>query len=153
MKYSVYDTLLSYICYFWNSFAVRILYKVHFEVSVLVIPWESQDNRFRQVPNKWVVGRQHTPFSNSSLVIWSLSPTPDRLTAPVPHLHLYSSDKLSHLARDIDDSEQGLEAEGTQTVLERMNWEDPSLISLLSCHLQERDWAWIGMEPQVGLPK
>ena len=37
------------------------------------------------------------------------------------------------------------------TFLERMNWEDPSWFSLLYCHLQVRDWAWVGRKAQVGL--
>ena len=47
---------------------------------------------------------------------------------PFPHLHLHSSVKLSHLAGDGNNSGQGLEAEGMQTFLERMNWADPSLV-------------------------
>ena len=31
---------------------------------------------------------------------------------PLPHLHLHSSLKLSHLAEDVDDSGQSLEAKG-----------------------------------------
>ena len=44
------------------------------------------------------------------------------------HLHLHYPAKLSHLAGDVDDSGQGLEAEGMQIFLERMNWADPSLV-------------------------
>ena len=94
MKYRVHDTLLSYICCVWNSFAIRSLWKVHFEVSVLVIAWGAQDNRFRQVPNEWVVGGPHAPYSNSSLVIRKLSPTPDTFTTLLLHLHLHSSANL-----------------------------------------------------------
>ena len=84
MKYSVHDILLSYIWYVWNCFAVRNLQKVHFEISVLVISWGIQDSRFRQVPNEWVVGGPHAPYSNSSLVIWKLSPAPETLNFPPP---------------------------------------------------------------------
>ena len=49
-----------------------------------------------------------------------MPPTPENLTTP--HLHLHSSAKLSHLAGDVDDSGQGLETEGMQIFLERMNW-------------------------------
>ena len=48
---------------------------------------------------------------------------------PLPSPHY--PDKLSQLAGDVRDSGQGLEAEGMQTVLERMNGEDPSWFSLL----------------------
>ena len=55
MKYRVHETLLSYICFVWNCFAVRGLWKVHFEGSVLVIPWGAQEYRFRQVQmNEWL---------------------------------------------------------------------------------------------------
>ena len=48
------------------------------------------------------------------------------LLPPSPHFHLHFCAKLSHLTGDVDDSGQGLEAEGMQTFLERMNWEDLS---------------------------
>jgi len=79
-----------------------------------------------------MVGGPHAPYSNSSIVIWKLSPTPDTLTAPLSHLHLHSSAKLSHLAGDVDESGQGPEAGGMQTFLERMeDLEDQSRFSLL----------------------
>ena len=53
------------------------------------------------------------------------------LTSPLHHLHLHSSAKLSHLAGDVHDSGQDMEAEGMQTFLARMNWADPSCFSLL----------------------
>ena len=53
--------------------------------------------------------------------------TPNKFTPP--HQHLHSPAKLlSHLAVDLDDSGQGLEADGMWTFLERMNWADPSLV-------------------------
>ena len=73
-----------------------------------------------------MVGGQHAPYSNSSLVIWKSSRIPDNLTAH-HHLHLHYPAKLSHLAGDVD-SGQGLEAEGMWTFLERMNWADSSLV-------------------------
>ena len=47
---------------------------------------------------------------------------------PLPHLHLYCFAKLSHLAGEVNDSGQGLEAEGMRIFLERINWADPSLV-------------------------
>ena len=53
--------------------------------------------------------------------------TPNKFTPP--HQHLHSPAKLlSHLAVDLDDSGQGLEADGMWTFLERMNWADPTLV-------------------------
>ena len=45
-----------------------------------------------------------------------------------PHLRLHYPARLSHLARDVNDTAQGLEAEGMRTDLERMNWADLSLV-------------------------
>ena len=50
---------------------------------------------------------------------------------PPAILQLHYPVKLSHLAGNVNDSGQGLEAEGMQTFLERMNWEDPSWFSFL----------------------
>ena len=44
------------------------------------------------------------------------------------HLHLHYPAKLSHLAGDVSDSGQGLEAEGMRAFLERMIWADSSLV-------------------------
>ena len=44
------------------------------------------------------------------------------------HPHLHYPAKLSHLAGDVSDSGQGLEAEGMWAFLERMIWADPSLV-------------------------
>ena len=48
---------------------------------------------------------------------------------PLPSPHY--PDKLSQLAGDVRDSGQGLEAEGMQIFLERVNWADPYLFPLL----------------------
>ena len=53
---------------------------------------------------------------------------PHLKTLPHPHLHLHYPAKLSQLAGDVNDSGQGLEAEGMQTFLEGMNWAGPSLV-------------------------
>ena len=50
------------------------------------------------------------------------------LPSPPPILRLHYPVKLSHLAGDGNNSGQGLEAEGMQTFLERMNWADHSLV-------------------------
>ena len=44
------------------------------------------------------------------------------------HPHLHYPAKLSHLAGDVSDSGQGLEAEGMGAFLERMIWADSSLV-------------------------
>ena len=103
------------------------------------MPWRAQDRTCRQVTSELVVGGQNAPYSNSSLVIWKPFRTPDKLTTTPPPpprrpdrtaiLQLHYPVKLSHLAGDVNDSGQGLEAEGMQTFLERMNWADPSLVS------------------------
>ena len=49
-------------------------------------------------------------------------------TLPPHDLHLHYPAKLSHLAGDVNDSGQGLEAERTWAFLERMIWADPSLV-------------------------
>ena len=73
----------------------------------------------------------HAPYSTSSLVIWKLFSTPDKLPAlhpaPPQHLNLHFPGKLSDLSGDADLG-QGLEAEVMQTFLETMDWSDPSLV-------------------------
>ena len=49
-------------------------------------------------------------------------------TLPPHDLHLHYPAKLSHLAGDVNDSGQGLEAEGMWTFLERINWGNSSLV-------------------------
>ena len=51
-----------------------------------------------------------------------------RTLPPHCHLHLHYPAKLSQLAGDVSDSEQGLEAEGRRAFLERMSWADLSLV-------------------------
>ena len=55
-----------------------------------MIHWGDQDRKLRQVPNEWVIGGPHDPYSNSLLVIWKLSLTPDKFPAlfPAPPHHL-----------------------------------------------------------------
>ena len=48
-------------------------------------------------------------------------PPPPRRPDRTAILQLHYPVKLSHLAGDVNDSGQGLEAEGMQTFLERMN--------------------------------
>ena len=84
MKYSVHDILLSYICYVWNCLAVRWLWKVHFESSVLVIPWRAEEYRFRQVPNEWVIGGPQALYPTHPLSSKTCPPQLTPLQPPSP---------------------------------------------------------------------
>ena len=64
-------------------------------------------------------------------LLWSENCPPHLTNLMLSHLHLHYPAKLSHLAGDVNDVAQGLEAEGMWTCLERMNLEDPSWFALL----------------------
>ena len=84
-------------------------------------------------------------------LLWSENCPPHLTNLMLSHLHLHYPAKLSHLAGDVNDVAQGLEAEGMWTVLEKWTGQTHPWFSLLYCHLHVRDWAWVERKPQVGL--
>ena len=129
----IQDLWHSYLLYLLclKSFCSKKFIESQFWNFCLRDALRTQDRTCREVPSELVVGGQNAPYSNSSLVIWKPFHTPDNLTTPpLPPaiLQLHYPVKLSHLAGDVNDSGQGLEAEGMQTFLERMNWADHSLV-------------------------
>ena len=76
--------------------------------------------------NEWL--EHHMLLTPTHLSSESRPPHPTTLPPPPCHLHLHYPAKLSQLAGEVCDSEQGLGAEGMRTFLERMNWADSSLV-------------------------
>ena len=76
--------------------------------------------------NEWL--EDHMLLTPTHLSSESHPPHPTTLPPPPCHLHLHYPAKLSQLAGEVCDSEQGLGAEGMRTFLERMNWADSSLV-------------------------
>ena len=81
-----------------------------------------------QAGPQWMSGWR-TTCSLLQLISCHLKTIPHTWQPYCPHnLHLHYPAKLSHVAGDVNDTAQGLEAEGMQTFLERMNWSDLSLV-------------------------